>query len=48
MPTSTRTKVGTVVATNDMNISIIRGTPLVATVVDYHDNIMLNRSLGLH
>ena len=43
-PTSTRTKVGTMVATNDMRTSIIRGTPVVATLVDCHDNITLNRS----
>ena len=43
----TRTKVGTVVATNDMRTRIIRGTPMVATLVDCHDNVTLNRSQGL-
>ena len=46
-PTSTRTKVGTMVAANDMRTSIIRGTPVVATLVDCHDNITLNKSQDL-
>ena len=37
-PTSTRTKVGTVVVTNDMRTSISRGTPVVVTLVDCNDN----------
>ena len=35
------------VATNDMRTCIIRGTPVVATLVDCHDNITLNRSQDL-